>query len=167
MIFVLVYTMKQDGSSLPHNHTPIQVLLADDDSDDRIFFARMLSELSIPTQLTTVENGELLMIYLSEKHDKLPDIVFVDLNMPKKNGIECLSEIKNNEKLKLLPVIIISTSVHEDAADLIYNGGAHYYVRKTDITELKKNLHLVLTLLAKNKFSRPTRSNFVLSLAGA
>lgn len=159
--------MTQDGSSSPHDILPFQVLLADDDSDDRFFFARTLSELPIPTQLTTVEDGEQLMNYLSVNHSTLPDILFLDLNMPKKNGVECLSEIKSTEQLKLLPVVIISTSVHEDAANLIYNGGAHYYVRKTDIADLKKNLHHVLTLLAKNKFFRPARSKFILSLAGA
>jgi CheY-like chemotaxis protein len=86
--------------------------------------------------------------------------------MPKKNGIECLSEIKSTEKLRLLPVVIISTSVLDDVADLIYEGEAHYYVRKTDMADLKKNLLHVLTLLAKNKFFRPARNKFVLSLVG-
>jgi CheY-like chemotaxis protein len=166
MIFVIRYGMTQDGSSPPHDNVPFQVLLADDDSDDRFFFARTLSELPIPTQLTIVEDGEQLMNYLFANHNMLPDILFLDLNMPKKNGIECLAEIKSAKKLKLLPVVIISTFVHEEAANLIYNGGAHYYVRKKDIVDLKKNLHHVLGLLAKNKFIRPARNEFILSLAG-
>jgi CheY-like chemotaxis protein len=164
MIFVNKYGMTQDGSSSPHKHLPFRVLLADDDSDDRFFFARTLSELPIPTQLTTIEDGEELMNYLTENHNMLPDIIFVDLNMPKKNGIECLSEIKNTEKLKLLPVVMISTSVLDDVADLIYEAGAHYYVRKTNVADLKKNLLHVFTLLVKNRFSRPARNKFILSL---
>jgi hypothetical protein len=66
--------MTQNGSSPPHDNAPFQVLLADDDSDDRFFFARTLSELPISTQLTTVENGEQLMSYLSANHNTLPDI---------------------------------------------------------------------------------------------
>jgi CheY-like chemotaxis protein len=166
MIFVNKCGMTHDGSSSPHKHLPFQVLLADDDNDDRFFFARALSELPIPTQLSTIEDGEQLMNYLTENHNMLPDIVFVDLNMPKKNGIECLSEIKSTEKLKLLPVVIISTSVLDDVADLIYEGGAHYYVRKTNVADLKKSLLHVLTLLVKNKFFRPARNKFVLSLVG-
>ena len=160
----LYWIMNQDGSSVPHNNVPLQVLLADDDVDDRSFFARILKELSIPTQLTMIEDGARLMIHLSENYNRLPDILFIDLNMPRKNGVECLSEIKSNEKLKTLPIVIISTSVNEEAADLIFNGGAHYYIRKTEITDLKKNIDHVLTLLVKNKFSRPTRSKFILSL---
>jgi CheY-like chemotaxis protein len=158
--------MAQDESSPPHKHLPFQVLLADDDGDDRFFFTRTLSELPIPTQLSTFEDGERLMNYLSVNHITIPDILFVDLNMPKKNGVECLSEIKSTEKLKLLPVVIISTSVDEDVADIIFNGGAHYYIRKTDIADLKKNLYHIFTLLARNKFFRPARSKFILSLAG-
>src|SRR5688500_7807458 len=110
----------------------IHVLLADDDSDDRYFFEKVLTELPIATHLITVEDGEELVAYLSENSGKLPDVLFLDLNMPRKNGLECLSEIKQNEKLKRLPVIIYSTSMNENVADILYNNGAYYYVRKTD-----------------------------------
>ena len=146
---------------------PFHVLLADDDSDDRYFFEKVLSVLPIPTRLTTVADGEKLMTYLSENSEKLPDVLFLDLNMPRKNGSECLPEIKHNEKLKRLPVIIYSTSSPENVADLLYNNGAHYYVRKTDLKELQKVLYHVLTHLAENRFARPARENFILTLAGS
>jgi CheY-like chemotaxis protein len=143
------------------------ILLADDDFDDRYFFEKVLSALPIPTQLTSIEDGEELMDYLFENSEKLPDVLFLDLNMPRKNGFECMSEIRQNEKLKHLPVIIYSTSLHETIADLLYADGAYYYVRKTDILELQKVLHHVLTLLQENEFSRPAREKFVLTLSGA
>ena len=142
----------------------LDILLADDDRDDRFFFDKALKELPIPTQLKTVEDGEKLITYLSQHPLKLPDVLFLDLNMPRKNGSECLAEIKSNEKLKQLPVIIYSTSLHEDVADLLYKNGAHYYVRKTELTELKKILLHVLTLMIERKFIRPSRKEFVVQL---
>jgi CheY-like chemotaxis protein len=142
------------------------ILLADDDIDDRYFFEKVLGAIPIPTQLTTVEDGEKLMEYLLENSKRLPDILFLDLNMPKKNGFECMSEIRQSEKLKHLLVIIYSTSLHESIADLLYAEGAYYFVRKTDILELRKVLHHVLSLLLENKLSRPTREKFILKLNG-
>jgi CheY-like chemotaxis protein len=143
----------------------LQVLLADDDIDDRTVFETVLGELSMPTRLETVENGEELMTYLSENFRSLPDVLFLDLNMPKKKGSECLSEIKANAKLKRLPVIMYSTAVHDDVADHLYNKGAHYYFRKTDMIGIQNLLLHVLTLLVENDFARPPREKFVLALA--
>ena len=84
-------------------HEQLNFLLADDDTDDRYFFGKALKELSIPSTLTTVEDGEKLMDYLSENSKQLPDVLFLDLNMPCKNGAECLTEIKNDQQLKHLP----------------------------------------------------------------
>ena len=142
---------------------PLNVLLADDDKDDRFFFDRALKALPIPTQLLTVEDGEKLMDYLVKNFDQLPDVLFLDLNMPRKNGSECLEEIKLNDKLKQLPVIIYSTSLHEDVADLLHKNGAHYYIRKSNQPELKKILLRVLNLITEKKFVRPTIDKFILS----
>jgi CheY-like chemotaxis protein len=140
------------------------ILLADDDKDDRFFFDKALKSLSIHTKLSTVEDGKKLMDYLLKHSDKLPDVLFLDLNMPRKNGSECLAEIKDNPKLKQLPVIIYSTSLHEDVADVLYGKGAHYYVRKTDLAELEKILFRVLTLLMEKNFVRPPKAEFIVNL---
>lgn len=149
----------------------LQILLADDDEDDRFFFSLVLKGLPIENKLITVDDGEKLMSYLSGNSDNLPDVLFLDLNMPRKNGSECLTEIKNNDKLKDLPVIIYSTSLQENVADVLYNKGAHYYVRKTDIALLKKVLQHVLHLMIENrvaikagKFERPGRKNFIITI---
>lgn len=144
-------------------HLPLHILLADDDSDDRFFFDKALKTLPFHALLTTLEDGEKLMDYLLENSEKLPDVLFLDHNMPRKNGFECLSEIKLNHELKRLPVIIYSTYLHEDIADLLYENGAHFYIRKTDLAELKKVLHLVLSLLLEKKFARPQRAQFIFS----
>ena len=84
----------------------LNILLADDDMDDRYFFEKALQEIPLETALTKVSNGEQLMGYLHENTARLPDILFLDLNMPGKNGFECLDQIKSDKKLGTIPVII-------------------------------------------------------------
>ncbi len=145
----------------------IRILLADDDRDDCFFFKEALNKIEVPTQLTTVDNGERLMTYLNKNSDKIPDILFLDLNMPRKNGSECLREIKCDKKLQDLPVIIYSTYVHDTVADQLYKNGAHYYVRKGEISELRSILKHILGLYHTNKLERPERKKFILTFQEA
>ena len=78
----------------------LNILLADDDNDDCTFFEAALSALNLKTQLKTVNDGEALMTYLSENVHQLPDVLFLDLNMPRKNGFECLTDLKENNRFK-------------------------------------------------------------------
>lgn len=142
----------------------IQVLLADDDEDDRFFFERALNKMSIPIQFSSVEDGEELIHFLSKNKPALPDVLFLDINMPRKNGYECLVEIKSNNDIKNLPVIMYSTSLEEPIADALYDKGAHYYLRKGSFPELVKYLELILAMLEENKFQRPVREDFVVNL---
>ena len=144
-------------------NAPLNILLADDDKDDRFFFAKALQEISIATHLKTVTDGEKLMEYLSKNSEHLPDVLFLDLNMPRKNGAECLVEIKSKKKLQQLPVVIYSTSLIDAVADVLYQKGAHYYLRKRDLNELASILQYILGLMKENKFVRPTRDEFVLN----
>jgi CheY-like chemotaxis protein len=146
-----------------HQDIPSNILYADDDSDDHFFFEKVLATIPFHTKLTTVEDGELLMKYLFEHFDNLPDVLFLDYNMPRKSGAECLSEIKLNPKLKDLPVIIYSTYLHEEIADELFKAGAHFYIRKTDLVELKSALQFVFSLIVENKFIRPSRTQFIIS----
>ena len=155
--------MNEVNSISQDSTAPINILLADDDMDDRYLFGRVLKRLSIQTSLVTVDNGENLMIWLSENAENLPDVLFLDLNMPRKNGYECLSEIKESENLKHLPVIIHSTHMRDNDADILYRKGAHYYIRKTNILELAKILQSIFTILVKTKFARPSEDKFVFS----
>ncbi len=138
----------------------LNILLADDDQDDRFFFQKALETLEFPSHLITVRDGAQLMNYLDQNSHSLPDIAFVDLNMPKKNGSECLTEIKSNDKLKDLPVIIYSTSINSTIADILYNKGAHYYVGKCEFAGLKLLLQKVITDIIQSNFARPSREKF-------
>ena len=145
------------------NKTHHLLLLADDDIDDCTFFEDALEELSISATLLTVNDGVQLMNFLSAKSDNLPDALFLDLNMPRKSGFECLSEIKLIDKLKDLPVIIFSTSLNIEVVDLLYQKGANYYIRKPgEYDKLKKVILEAVTLTLKNKLTQPTRDKFIL-----
>jgi len=131
---------------------PLLVLLAEDDTDDCFFFNKALKEIPISTELVTVNDGEQLMKYLSENLIHLPDVLFLDLSMPRKNGFECLSEIKEDEKMKEMSVIMFSTSYprdlnyERDMINTLYSIGAQNYIRKSsDFEKLKLAIHLSLT----------------------
>lgn len=145
------------------NITPHQLLLADDDSDDCLFFKEALDELKIANTLETVNDGVELMKYLTNNTGQLPHMLFLDLNMPRKSGLECLLEIKSSDKLQQLPVIIISTSLNTEVVNLLYQKGAHYYIRKPgEFSKLKDVVLEALTLTSQNNFQQPARANFVL-----
>ena len=128
--------------------TPLNILLADDDHDDRFFFANAIKGIPIASHLTTVNDGEELMKYLSANSGQLPDILFLDLSMPRKTGFECLSEIKESKVLKDIPVIVFTTSFgrgidfEDRLIDILSTIGAQEYVRKpNDLKELEKIIH--------------------------
>ena len=138
-------------TDIKQNKEQLRILLADDDMDDRIFFGNALSEMPISTTLITVNNGEQLMDYLKDHVADLPDVLFLDLSMPRKTGFECLAEIKENEKLKNLPVIMFTTSftrgieLEYNLISTLSNMGAQDYIRKPgDYEEYKLVIHQAL-----------------------
>jgi CheY-like chemotaxis protein len=139
------------------------ILLADDDEDDRQFFRDALREVSDIIQLEMAGNGIELIERLNRAKASRPDLVFLDLNMPRKNGYECLAEIRKQEKLRDLPVVVISTSIQEDAVDRVYRQGASLYIVKpNDYRQLKKIIDEVLGMFADNVFIRPAKEKFII-----
>lgn len=131
---------------------PLNILLADDDMDDRFFFDKALKEIPIASELIIVNNGEELMKYLLEHETQLPDVLFLDLSMPRKTGFECLAEIKENEKLKGLTVIMYTTSftrgfdLEDNLRNTLLKMGAQAYIRKpAGFEELKEVIKQALT----------------------
>ena len=128
--------------------SPLNILLADDDADDRSFFEKALREIPIETQLATVNDGEELMDYLSKNPEQLPDVLFLDLSMPRKGGFECLTEMKDNITLKEIPVVMFSTSYTQDfnyekgMIAVLYKLGVQDYIRKPDTVAQLKELIL-------------------------
>jgi CheY-like chemotaxis protein len=133
----------------------LNVLLADDDNDDCHFFKNALEDLPLLTHLTIVHDGEQLMNYLSEHSDNLPDIIFLDLSMPRKNGLECLSEIKKDVKLKDLSLVMLSTSNSKDTISNVFRMGANIYIHKPgDFAQLKQVINHALPIASEILDSR-------------
>lgn len=127
------------------------LLLADDDEDDRIFFQEALAEIPFSTTLRHVSDGEALMHLINKPETDLPDVLFLDLNMPRKNGLECLRELKVNEKVKHVPVVVISTSFDEKVVANLLEMGARHYIRKpAEFPRLKSVIHDALQSVASN-----------------
>ena len=147
------------------NSTFLNILLADDDEDDRMLFADAISEVKVKTKLNMVNDGEQLITYLHENEANLPDFLFLDLNMPKKNGIECLEEIRRCEKLKHLSIAIYSTSNAEKDIEETFVKGANVYIRKPNsYNELKRIMKEVITTKWQYHSTGLNKETFLLNL---
>jgi CheY-like chemotaxis protein len=145
------------------NLNPINILLADDDKDDCLLFNDAIEEIQFPAHVKMVYDGEQLIKYLRENITSLPDVIFLDLNMPRKNGWECLTEIKQNPPFDKLRVIIHSTAYDPLIVENLYANGAYYYIRKpSEFSKLKNVIRKGLYLVANSNQDRPSLNNFIL-----
>lgn len=143
----------------------IFVLLADDDEDDRQFFSDAFEELKMKTAVKMVTDGEELMQYLNNSENRLPHVLFLDINMPRKNGRECLKEIRSNKELKELSIAMYSTSSSEKDIEETFIQGANVYINKpSDFGDLKRILSEVLSINWQYHTSGLNRENFLLRL---
>ena len=112
------------------------LMIVDDDKDDRFFFRRAVKQINADYEVTEAQHGEEALEQL-RKADQLPHYIFLDLNMPLMNGKECLAEIKKDEKLKNIPVIIYTTSTYKIDREITNKLGAAYFLTKpTDMNHL-------------------------------
>ena len=147
------------------NHDALHILLADDDDDDRLFFKDAIEEVKVKTVVTMVNDGVELMDYLLNPEIHLPNLVFLDLNMPRKNGMECLKEIRSNNKLKDLSIAIYSTSAMEKDIEETFVKGANIYIKKPNDFEVLKNiLAKVITINWQYHTSGLNKENFLLNI---
>lgn len=143
----------------------IYITLADDDEDDRLFFTDAFSELKINTKVNTFNDGVELMDYLHNPESVLPNILFLDLNMPRKNGVECLLEIKQNDRFNDIAIAIYSTSSSDEHIEETFVNGANIYIKKpNDFNTLKKVLSEVITLNWQYHTSGLNKDNFLLRM---
>ena len=143
--------------TLQMNPKQLNILLADDDVDDCLFFKKVVKELHPNSNLTILSDGEQLMSYLFENSNQLADVLFLDLNMPRKNGFECLTEIKGDNTLKDFPVVMFSTSYPRDKnyeqnlINMLNKIGSFGFIRKhSDLKELKLEIQNVLMKITKS-----------------
>ncbi len=141
------------------DHTIKRILFADDDKEDRLLFAAALKETHSDAILTVAENGVRVLQLLQKQ---LPDLILLDLNMPFKNGHECLEEIKNNEVLKHLPVVILSTSFYQQAVDTAYKQGANLYAAKpSKFDDLVRLIKGIISLNWNEYLPQPAKDKFI------
>jgi CheY-like chemotaxis protein len=113
------------------------ILLADDDSDDRLLVQDALTEAGLTAEMTSVENGEQLLDYLYHRgkyspptRAPRPSLILLDLNMPRKSGREALREIKTDAVLRRIPVVVFTTSKADSDITALYDMGANSFVTK-------------------------------------
>jgi CheY-like chemotaxis protein len=146
------------------NKPVIDIVLVDDDADDRSIFSDALSELKIDTKLTLLEDGRNLLEFL-EKSEKLPDILFLDLNMPYKSGVECLIDIRKHTKFNDLSIAIYSTSSTDKDIEDTFIHGANIYIRKpNNFANLKKVLGDVVNMNFQFHNSGLNKETFLLNI---
>jgi len=130
-----------------NNINRIHILIADDDEDDIQLFNEALAELKMDNKLTSCKDGKDLMDYLHNPENKLPHVLFLDLNMPCKTGNECLREIRANARFNDVSIAIYSTSSSEKDIEDTLVGGANIYIKKpNDFSKLKKVIKDVVNM---------------------
>nr|WP_322625880.1 response regulator [uncultured Flavobacterium sp.] len=141
-----------------------KIYMADDDPDDRELFMSALEEVSKDLSLVMFHNGLQLISDLASPSRILPDIIFLDINMPFKNGIESLSDIRSNPLTARIPVIIYSTSNDPDLIAKTRSLGATLYaVKPSDYTKLKQLLIKTLSDNWKKPSAVAFTDNFIIS----
>jgi CheY-like chemotaxis protein len=119
-------------------------LLVDDDADDIIVFKEVLRDVNPSIQLIEAGDGLEALEILRSRHDNLPDIIFLDLNMPRMQGKECLVEIKKDPHLQHIPVIIYTTSsLSRDIEDSMLKGAVCFITKPSSLKELR---HIVSSI---------------------
>jgi CheY-like chemotaxis protein len=126
------------------------VLLIDDDPDDALFFSQALSELKFSTNFRYVGNGMETILELLKKDGYMPDVIFLDINMPMTNGWECLRELRSFSEFRSIPIIMYSTADIENEGTAASGAGAAAFMKKpTSFDELKLRLsNLIPTLVS-------------------
>ena len=125
------------------------IMLVDDDKIFNFLSEKTITSLGLANEVHFAMNGkqalELLQKYRAGEISR-PDIIFLDLNMPRKNGFQCLEEIRSHEWLKPIPVIILTTSINQAQIKKVYDKGAVYYFRKpTEFPILVRLIEKVLS----------------------
>ena len=131
----------------------VEILMADDDPDDRLLAERALHEYRLKNGIRFVEDGEELMDYLYHRgkyaapgSSPVPGLILLDLNMPRKDGREALAEIKRDPVLHSIPVVILTTSKAEEDIVRAYDLGVNSHITKPvtfqGLAEIMKTLSI-------------------------
>ncbi len=149
----------------PENKT-IHVLFVDDDTDEAYLFNEAIEQLGLPVTISKAQDGNDLMKILSSEKEPLPDLVFLDLNMPHKDGVETLKEIRANNRYSDLPVLIFSTSDIKTHTDACYQYGANRYIVKPEtFDQILAMVKQIFSVEWKEQQQAREKDNFVLNFS--
>jgi len=125
--------------------TPQTFLLVDDDADDRMLFIESVKEIDETIVCKVAKNGEQALSILRKAGNPLPDFIFLDIRMPRVDGKKCLIEIRQDDRLKHIPVIIYTTSTsEEESRELMELGAFHFLSKPRDADEIFYLISFVL-----------------------
>lgn len=147
---------------------PIEILLVEDNEGDVILTLEALEEARINNHIHVARDGEEALKFLKKQqpysHSETPDIILLDINLPRKDGREVLSEIKNDEKLKTIPVVVLTTSDADKDISYAYHHYANCYITKPvdfsrfiEIINSIKSFWISIVQLPKSQLYDPTK----------
>ena len=123
----------------------VEILLVEDNEDDAVIIQEVFADMRLATLFNVVQDGEEALAYLQRKGKykvvRMPDLILLDINMPKMNGFEVLEAMKKDPRLQALPVIMLTTSHREEDIDRSYALGACSYLHK--LVDLDQFKHLL------------------------
>lgn len=140
---------------------PIRILFVDDDADETYLFNEALDHSGISVELTHINNGNKLLKHLAER--PLPDMVFIDINMPYKDGHEVLTEIRSCKEYKDLPLIMYSTTKNIESIHSCYEKGANLFIIKPNNFDGMVSVIKKVCAIDWKKNKRPQPDAFVLT----
>ena len=138
----------------------INIVLAEDDIDDVLIFKLALKELQTAVKLNHVDNGDKLLALLQQL---LPDIIFLDIDLPRKDGLACVIDIRKNSAFDNVPVVLISGYSFYKYIESGFAGGANYYLIKTSsVAQLASSLKRIFSIDWKKVMYYPPINEFVI-----
>lgn len=139
----------------------ISIFLVDDDSDDQEIFKSALDEIDVQVELSLYNSSSTLLEALGNKQ-KNPDVLFLDLYMPKMDGEDCLIKIRENPEFDNIPIVIYSTEYDLDRIEKLFNLGANRYLRKPDsFDSIKTSLEKTLQSVKRNTLGGAALINII------
>ncbi|ACT93731.1 response regulator [Dyadobacter fermentans] len=137
------------------------IFLADDDEDDCMLFEDALREVSTSAELLKASDGVELIDLMEKTVPPPPDVIFLDLNMPRKNGFECLDQIRKTKAWEGIPVVIFSTTGQEEMVRKVHEKGANFFIRKPgSFPKLKQAIKQILDIDWTKHNWTPAPENF-------
>lgn len=139
----------------------LSILFVDDDADESYLFNEALEHACLQVQLLRATDGNDLLLQL--KLSPTPDLVFMDMNMPHKDGLETLVEIRQNQKFAKLPVVIYSTTKDDTSIDKCFKNGANLFVIKPNNFDGLVRIVKHICSISWTNFPQPAREQFVIT----